>query len=47
MVSTTGSGYGLSTTQRSCWAGPDTIKWVVHWADLPYTAYLAIYTSAR
>jgi hypothetical protein len=46
-ASTTDRGYGLSTTRRSCWVGPDTIKWIVPRADSPNMANLAIYTSAQ
>jgi hypothetical protein len=44
-VTTTGRGYGPSTTRRSCQAGPGTIKWVVPWASPPDMTHLAIYIS--
>ncbi|PWZ16865.1 hypothetical protein Zm00014a_029310 [Zea mays] len=40
-------GYDPSATHRSCWVGPDTIKWVIPRSGSLDTAYLAIYTSAR
>jgi hypothetical protein len=43
-ASTTGRGYGPSTTRCSCQAGPGTIKWVVPRADPPGTTHLTIYT---
>jgi hypothetical protein len=46
-ASTTGQGYGTSTTRRSCRAGPGTIKSGVTQVGPPDTAYLTIYTSTR
>jgi hypothetical protein len=46
-TSTTGRGYDPNTARRSCWVGPDTIKWVVPQTGSPDTARLVIYTSAR
>jgi hypothetical protein len=46
-ISTTGRGYGPSTTRQSCRAGLGAIKWVVPRTSPPDTTHLAIYTSAR